>query len=47
MNVLMGRECTLKFREDNEAMICVCETDKNPTMRHLGRAHGVSVAWLW
>ena len=34
------------FHEDNQAMIRVCETGKNPTMRHLGRTHGVSVAWL-
>ena len=34
------------FHEDNQAMIRVCETGKNPTMRHLGRTHGVSVAWM-
>ena len=34
------------FHEDNQAMIRVCETGRNPTMRHLGRTHGVSVAWL-
>jgi len=27
-------------------MIRVCESGRNPTMRHLGRTHGVSVAWL-
>ena len=27
-------------------MIRVCQTGKNPAMRHIGRTHGVSVAWL-
>ena len=27
-------------------MIRVCQTGRNPTMRHLGRTHRVSVAWL-
>jgi hypothetical protein len=27
-------------------MIRVCETGRNPTVRHLGRTRGVSVAWL-
>ena len=47
MNVLTGSQCKLRFREDNQAMIRVCETGKNPTMRHIGRTHGVSVAWLF
>ena len=34
------------FHEDNEAMIRVCTTGRNPTMRHLGRVHKVDVAWL-
>ena len=36
----------LTFHEDNQAMIRVCETGRNPTMRHLGRTHHVSVDWL-
>ena len=36
----------LRFFEDNQAMIRVCESGRNPTMRHLGRTHGVSVEWL-
>ena len=36
----------LTFHEDNQAMIRVCETGRNPTMRHLGRTHRVSVDWL-
>ena len=31
---------------DNESMLQVLKTGRNPTMRHLGRTHRVSVAWL-
>ena len=34
------------FHEDNEAMILVVMSGRNPTMRHLGRVHRVSVQWL-
>jgi len=34
------------FNEDNEAMIKVCNSGRNPTMRNLLRTHGVSVAFL-
>jgi hypothetical protein len=34
------------FHEDNQAMIRVCETGRNPTMRYLLRTHRVSIAWL-
>ena len=27
-------------------MIQVCRTGRNPTMRHLGRTHGISIQWL-
>ena len=36
----------LVVHEDNQAMIRVVETGKNPTMRYIGRTHGISVAWL-
>lgn len=36
----------LVFREGNEAMIWVCRTSKNTTMRNLIRPHAVSVAYL-
>ena len=36
----------LLFHEDNQAMIRVVATGKNPTMRYLVRTHRVSVAWL-
>ena len=31
---------------DNEAMLQVIKTGRNPTMRYLARTHRVSVAWL-
>ena len=44
--VLLGRELRVVFHEDNQAMIAVCKSGRNPTMRHLGRTHKVDVAWL-
>jgi hypothetical protein len=32
--------------EDNEAMIKICHSGKNPTMRYLNRTRKVGVAWL-
>ena len=34
------------LHDDKQSMIAVARTGKNPTMRHLERTHGVSVAWL-
>jgi hypothetical protein len=34
------------FHEDNQAMIRVVQTGRNPTMRHLDRVHRVSIATL-
>jgi hypothetical protein len=36
----------LFFHEDNQAMIQIVRTGRNPTMRHLGRVHKIAVAWL-
>jgi hypothetical protein len=36
----------LQFHGDNTAMISVCKSGKNTTMRHLGRTHGISITWL-
>ena len=36
----------LVCHEDNDVAIRACRTGKNPTMRYLGRTHGISVAWL-
>ena len=35
-----------KFHEDNQTMIHVVRTGKNPTMRHLARTHRICVQWL-
>ena len=45
-NIILEGSAGLVFHEDNQAMIRVCQTGRNPTMRHLGRTHSVSVAWL-
>ena len=42
----LNLEVKAVFHEDNEAMIQVCRTGKNPTMRHISRTHGVNVQWL-
>eukprot|EP00971_Amphidinium_carterae_P182499 3621816-Amphidinium_carterae.1 len=42
----MGKNIRIVFEEDNEATISILKSGKNPTMRHLGRTHRVSVAWL-
>ena len=34
------------FHEDNQAAIMVVNSGRNPTMRHLGRVHRVSIQWL-
>ena len=36
----------LAFHDDNEAMVQVMNTGNNPTMRHIGRVHGVSIAFM-
>ena len=36
----------LHVHEDNQAMMRVVTTGKNPTMRYISRTHGISVAWL-
>jgi hypothetical protein len=41
--VLLSRPATCFFHEDNQAMIQVCMSGRNPTMRHLLRTHRVSV----
>ena len=37
----------LLCHEDNQPMIRVIQTGKNPTMRYLMRTHRISVAWLY
>ena len=43
---VVGKESKVIFMEDNEATIRICQSGKNPTMRHLGRTHRVSTSWL-
>ena len=45
-DVLLEKQVQCIFHEDNSAMIQVCRTGRNPTMRHLGRTHRVDVHWL-
>ena len=43
---LFGHNCRSVFHEDNESMIQVIRTGRNPTMRQLGRVHRVAIAVL-
>ncbi len=45
-HVLLPHKPPLFFHEDNQAMIHVINTGRNPTMRYLLRTHRVSVSWL-
>ena len=44
--VLLREDVPLYFHEDNQAMIQIVKSGRNPTMRHLGRVHRIAVAWL-
>ena len=46
MDVLNRKPYTMDFREDNQTMISVCETGRNPTMKQLSRTHNVDINWL-
>jgi hypothetical protein len=35
-----------QFCEDNETSAQIMRTGRNPTMRHIGRTHGICIAWL-
>ena len=35
-----------QFFEDNETGALIMTTGRNPTMRHIGRTHGICIAWL-
>ena len=43
---IVAADATVILHDDNESMIAVARTGKNPTMRHLERIHGISIAWL-
>ncbi|OLP93893.1 hypothetical protein AK812_SmicGene24167 [Symbiodinium microadriaticum] len=43
---LGGKDPNFVFYDDNQTMIGVIRTGKNPTMRHLERTHGISIGWM-
>ena len=43
---VLAPQAKLPCHEDNEVAIRVCRSGRNQTMRHLGRVHGITVAWL-
>ena len=45
-DVLLPKGFQAVFHADNQAMIRVIQAGKNPTMRHLGRVHRISIRWL-
>ena len=44
---LLRKKVKLIFHDDNQAAIRVCQTGRNPTMRHLGRTHSIDMAYLF
>ena len=40
---MTGKSPKLLFHDDNQGMIGVVRSGKNPTMRHLERTHGISI----
>ena len=45
-DLVFGRPTQLNLLEDNTTCIQIIKTGKSPTLRHLGRTHGVSIKWL-
>ena len=43
---LGGKDPNFVFYDDNQTMIGVVRTGKNPTVRHLERTHGISIGWM-
>ena len=44
--IVAGNEPQIVFHDDNQAMIAVIRSGKNPTMRHIERSHGISIVWM-
>ena len=44
--LLSAADLNFVFYDDNQTMIGVVHTGKNPTMRHLERSHGICIAWM-
>ena len=45
-HTMMPYRPPLVVHDDNQGMIRVMQTGRNPTMPYLGRTHRISVAWL-
>ena len=43
---ISGKDPQVIFHDDNQAMIAVIRSGKNPTMRHIERSHGISIVWM-
>ena len=46
LDVLFPERVVLRLKEDNDPMIRVLTTGRNPTMRYLNRTHRLCVGWL-
>ena len=46
LDVLFRQSLKLQVYEDNDPLIRIIKTGKNPTMRYLERTHRIAVAWL-
>jgi hypothetical protein len=46
LGAILERKVHLCMMGDNEAMIQICHSGENPTMRYLNRAHKVGMSWL-
>ena len=43
---ILARTATIEALEDNEATMQITRTGKNPSLRHISRVNGVSIALL-
>ena len=43
---ILSRKVTVEALEDNGAILQITRTGKHPSLRHISRVHGVSIAWL-
>jgi hypothetical protein len=46
LEAILARKVKLSMMDDNEAMIKICHSGKNPTMKYFNRTHKVGVSWL-
>lgn len=45
-DTLVSHDSKITFHDDNQGMIGVMRTGRNPTMRHLHRSHDISIVWM-